>query len=222
MVHIMFRFTISLVLALAFTFSAHATLTLGSFTGDAAMTEVDVGDELFRLTDANGVADDATIFLLHLDTPATLSSFGIYDPLNPANFLEVFNIGTSPVTSATLSWDIGTNLVTNVATGNFATIDYNSFGFYDGSFFSEAALNAAAVDRLLVFDIGGAAHPSLLGGNLAFVWTDVSGANAFGVDNYSLVTASDIAPAGNVPEPVPAALIGIGLVGLGFIRKVQA
>jgi len=184
------------------------------------MTEVDKSDELFRLTDANGDLDDATVFLLDIVGTGS-QNFGIYDPVTGER-LEVFSHLDTPITSATLSWDIFSDLVTNVGTGETAVIDWESFGFYDDQWLSEAGANPGSIDHLYSFEVGALAHPSLLGSNLALIWFDSEQAASRGTGHYDFIAVSDIEPIGNVPEPGLPLLLSGGLVGLGYTRRLSA
>ena len=202
------RSLIPIILAAVFSMSAHASFTLGSFTGDAAMTELDTGQELFRLTDANGDVDDATFFLMEGTGP-----FSIFDPVALTS-LTIFSALDTAITSATLSWDIFTNEVTNIGSGESAIIDWNSFAIIDDTL--GASTQDGGTDDSLVFEVGESGHPSLLGANVAVVWQDVSRSAG-----YSMITASDVAPIGSteVSESGILAYLGVSLIGFTALRK---
>ena len=229
----MFKFVIlpGLVLASAMASAspAHAIPTLGTVMG-TARTEVDSGHELFFLTDTSGVSDDATVFLLlELAGNANDNAFGIYDPVS-GNSLEIFAGADSPLGVKTLSWVVGTNAVNLAGTAVNAIIDNANFGFYldsknDGRFYSQTALNVGPADLMASYNIGGLGYSEALGSNLIIAFEDTLGGD---LDfNDFVVGVSDIAPKGgpritSIPEPRLPMLLGIGLVSMGFIRKVKS
>jgi hypothetical protein len=205
----------------------YASPILSDITGNPAHTETDGGFEVFGLTDTTGSLDDATAFLLIENAGfAPVNAFGIYGA--GGIMLEVFAGALSPLTSATLAWDIATDVVTNLATGNFATISDQAFGFYlesgDGNtYYSQSALNPSTLDMMLAFDVNAAGHPDLLGSNVILAFEDISGSNSDWDYNDMVVGVSDIAPSvfqiETIPEPLPLAMIGAGLLGLGAYTR---
>lgn len=219
----------SFLLMFAMGSTAHAvpiTPTLGDILGNPIYAgEIDTEDEVFRLTDTTGVLDDATAFLfLEYAGFANVNTFGIY---GVSDMLEVFNGASSPITSATLSWNVATNDVINLATGDTANINDQAFGFYlesgDGNtYYSQSALNAG-IDMMGSFEVGSDGYPGLLGSNMVLAFEDIPGTD---YDYNDLVVGvSDVSPSGEpiqqvqIPEPMPLALMGIGLLGLGFMKR---
>ncbi len=191
---------------------------------NAAMID-DTQAELFYLTDANGNQDDATVFLLDLQSQGS-KSIGIYDATTQQS-LEVFSKGTNAISSATLSWDIASGVVTNLFSGESASINYESFGFFNGDWMSQPDLNAGGLDHLAVFDVGGLAIPEFLGSNLVLQWSaaPVGRANSNALDNGDWLGVSDIdyvRAAVPVPEPSMLMLLGAGLLGVFGYRRREA
>lgn len=100
--------------------SATALPSLYDITGYAG-TEgyYDTGAESVFLTDTDGYNDDATAYLFLENTAYEAGNrFGIYDfteengTVNVTNMLEIFSGGDSPLTSATLEFDVAYGTVT--------------------------------------------------------------------------------------------------------------
>lgn len=188
---------------------------------------VDGGYEAAVLTDTDGVSDDATAFLFfEFAGFANANTFGIYDYSNDGagnitlgQTLEVFNGPASPLTSATLHFNLADGEVTNQATGLMADID-ETFGFYlttpqGYTYYSHTALNPDGVDHLMMFDTSDNSVGDLLGSDLVLAWEDLYGGGDLSYDDM-VVGISDVSP---VPEPSVIALMGLGFVGLGFSRN---
>ena len=199
-------------------------MSLGDITGNGLHTETDTGDERFMLTDTSGVLDDATVFLMfEMAGNHGINAFGIYDD---SASLEVFAGSISPLSAATLNWDTGTDMVTLVGSGISATIDETNFGFYldtvDGRFFSESTLNGG-FDYMQSFNVGDSGYADLLGANMVLAFEDLADYHTDYDYNDMVIGISDINPVGpttqSVPEPMPLALMGLGLVGLGMVKR---
>ena len=193
---------------------ANAAL-LSSVTGFPADTEVDVGDNLFMLTDIDGINDDATIFLL-AESPA-ISAFnevGIYDPIN-GNSLALLNASDGILSSATVSWVGG--IATNAASLVSIAINPLSFGFYVinqvGVTISSQSIFNGGIDEALVFDTTSNSRSGLLGSDVVVGFNDGIGAFDFG---NTVIGGSDIEPVRIAQTPIPSTigLMGFGLVGI--------
>jgi hypothetical protein len=108
----------------------------------------------------------ATI-LLELAGFADFNSFGLYDPLNPANRLDVFAGRLGPGSTATLSFDnvaggtrVTMNIVGSPNPATSAVFASEAFGFLlstpeGNTFFSQSELNADAADHSYAYRGGG-------------------------------------------------------------------
>ncbi|MGH8615516.1 MAG: DUF4114 domain-containing protein [Gammaproteobacteria bacterium] len=207
---------------------AQALPSLYDITGISG-TEVyqDSGSSAARLSDTDGGYDDATAFLFfELAGFRDSNSFGIYDySINSSgdillgDTLEVFNGKASPITSATLAFDLSAGTVKHKGTNATRNIG-DTFGFYlttpQSTYYSHSLLNPDGFDHLLMFDTGDNSVGTLLGSDLVLAWEDW----LFGGDrdyNDMVVGITDVRP---VPEPSALALVGLGLIVL--IARIRA
>ena len=225
------KMILAIMLSFVMTGTAFALPILSDLTGNSAHVETDTNDQAFYLTDTSGVQDDATAFLLfELAGNANYNSFGIVgsDGIGGLTHLEIFSASLAPITSATLSWDIGTDTVTNLSNSMSAIIDETLFGFYldtkdDGLFYSIDELNVGGADLMASYFTGPSGHADLFGSNYILGFEDTLNGD---LDyNDMVVGISDISALGGVttfntvPEPMPLALMGLGLIGMAGVKR---
>jgi hypothetical protein len=177
----------------------------------------------------------ATI-LLELAGFADFNAFGLYDPLNPANRLDVFAGRLGPGSTASLSFDnvaggtrISMNIVGSPNPATSAVFASEAFGFLlstpDGNtFFSQSNLNADGADHSYAYRGGGewflrgAALGTQFGAHDAILAYEdlVHGDNDF-QDFVVLVRGVE-------PIPIPAAgyLVLSAFAGLARLRRSRA
>ncbi len=150
----------------------------------------------------------AVSLLAEVAGQANVNSFGIYDPKNPTNKLEVFSGSNSPVINKLITYN---HLV---AEG----ISPTNFGFYldtnnanQGTFYSQNALNAGTLqDHVLSFRVGGVSAAKF---SYILGWEDLK---SNGDNDYNdMVVGAKV-----VPIPGAVWLFGSGIAGLlGLSRR---
>jgi hypothetical protein len=181
------------------------------------------------------------ILMFEVAGNANTNTFGIYDLNNTGNTLEIFSGANSPITKIGLSVDLMTGdlVVTDetdaqnpnvLSSGSFSS--GLNFGFYlgttGGTFYSEVANNTDASDHMVTYAGDGSDSLDVFGlgiyspftaGEFILAWEDLA-ASAWDQDyNDMVILVESITP---VPEPSVIALLGLGLLGMGFARSRKA
>ncbi|OUS23408.1 hypothetical protein A9Q98_15105 [Thalassotalea sp. 42_200_T64] len=213
----MMKKIIFIFITLLFSASSNAgTLCSMSISTDTTdlCTIQESGGEIFLITDT----DDGNIGTWLFERNASfMNSFGIYNPYNPSQKLEIFAQSNTTVgLFANLSWDDGE------FTSGSTTLDFGSgvihFGVYSvtdaGTWYSESSLNGG-VDHFLAFYTEHAGNYPFNQASVIFALDDQLGSPDR--DYNDMITGcSNCKP---VPEPGTLVLLSAALFGLILGRK---
>ncbi len=182
----------------------------------------DTGDELFSVSDVDGLDDDITSFIIGRDASFS-NSAGIYDPLDFTRTLELWD-GTTAAgfgSGVVLNYETGPSTYTiEGSPANFLTLDSAVFGMYidNGSerWFSQAGLNSDGFDHLLTFATEGQGGVTN-GFDIVFAWEDINGGGDKDFNDivYGCIDCTRAA----VPAPGPLGLMGAGLIAMGLVAR---
>ena len=179
----------------------------------------DTGDEIFSVSDIDGLDDDITNFIIGRNAGFS-NAAGIYDPTDPTRTLELWDGTVDPGFSSgvVLSYNnVTATYSIDGAPANFIDLASPEFGMYifNGvdTFYSQTALNADGFDHLLTFateGLGGTTN----GFDWVFAWEDLPGGGDMDWNDISYGCIDCVAVPAQVPEPSILMLMSAGLLGL--------
>lgn len=198
------------------------TITNEQLISSGAAVFSDSGAEAFNATDK-----DATAFLfLEQAGFKNSNTFGIYTydydvngEVSARDTLQIFSGANSPFYSNTLTFNFATGTITTASEA--IAMSAHGFGFYltspEQTYYSHASLNSDGFDHFLAYDTRDSSAWDLFGSDFVLAIEDFNGGGDADF-NDMVVGISDVAP---VPEPGTLILLGVGLLGLAYVKKRQ-
>ncbi|CAB1276046.1 DUF4114 domain-containing protein [Candidatus Nitrosacidococcus tergens] len=188
---------------------------------------------------STGSSENALMF--EIAGNAGLNTFGIYDPTNKDNKLQLFSGSASDAYSTTLK-NIGggsykatqfdsSGDVLGQQSANFGT--NNLFGYYlegpGGTFYSDPSLNPNGNAQMVAYEGGhgvslnlGAGSSKFLANEYILAWEDMAYGTGDNDFNDFAVMVESVDPSGpSVPEPHVLGLFGLGLLLMSITPKLN-
>lgn len=213
------------------------------FTGIGSSIDAVADQSAAAYFDPTGFGQSAAAFIAQVTWGLGNLEFGLYDLGDPTNMVTVIPGGATPLTTVTIHFDFVANTVTTRDTGG-NVIDSASFtspfGFYtaytDYTAYSEDALNNGGEAQQLIYAAKGD-DVSLPYGAPILTLNDIAhwyvACEALDIDNQTypnayaegsydfndmVVMLESVEPS-PVPEPMTILFLGLGLLGLGMVRR---
>lgn len=160
---------------------------------------------------------------------ANITSFGVFDRFNSATRVQLLGGSASDGDSATMSILGDGSVMLNFTTDTGIDFTTNQFGYYiqtgATTYFSDPTLNPGGSDQLAAF----------MGNGIDTLTSWNYAPDLFNTTDYILAWEDILTPTGDddfndkvmiqeivaVPEPGTLAVLGMGLLGLGYMRRRQ-